>query len=376
MSLQGVRIPENFSSKYFLNSALILSGNLKKGGNESKDEFETQFKTNPIWSSPYTIDIDVPKTCPFEAGTIKVTVKFALSMDATRPQNTPPASPTPGASKFDMVRKPTLGDLQRHDSSEPNRANGYKGIRVHIKPLNGKGETGDTEFLISDNNSTWEIHNVVEIDPDNDVGGHEKNIENGKFTAINKMEIPCTSAWSRDQWDAEKHQKGKDRTSYAVIVSHILDMNRNVLNPIAKTFTIDQKGSVHPRDLHDRGEVRTGSGKTQGGSSGGSSSGTTSGGSQSGSTGGFGMPVFIAQFCSSRSTDICKKNGATCQVLVAKNGAKKDVCRWVSRKTKAQCKTTLGLWTLANSRYAKNHPQAVLKNTKGACISEVTNIKN
>lgn len=348
LSLHGARTPENFSSKYFLNSALILSGKLKKGGAQNKEEFETQFKTNPIWSSPYAIDVTVPKTCPFKPGTIKVAVKFALSMDPARP----------GAQSNGQV------------ISDGNSA--YQGIRVHIKPLDGKGKTGDTEFLISDSSSTWEIHKVVEIDPDNDVGGREKNIDNGKFTAINKMEIPCFGNFSRDQWDADKHQPGKDRTSYAVIVSHIVDMNRNPLNPIARTFTINKKGATHPLDRFDRGPAPT---DNSTGTVGGTSSGGAPSGSQGEFSGGAGTPEPGLKRCANRSSIICKRNGATCEVLVANNGAKKDVCRWRSSRNITQCKLTPGIWTTPNSRYAQNHLQAVLGGAKGACITEVKNIE-
>ncbi len=245
---------ENKSSKEFLNSALILKGTLRKRHDDTK------FITNPIWSSPYTIEVDAPASCPFKPETLKVTVKFALSMDELRPSISnlsthsmiksgavTPQKKSAWRRLSDSYKPENVnaGNDKVRDSSSPKRGHTYDGIRVIIKPLMRNGKSGETEFLISNANDKWEPHMItLKTDPGNDVGGLEKIIEDGQLTATNDMEIPCGG-----QWDADKHIAGKDRTSYAVIVSDILDMNRNFLNPIASTFTAHKKSLPRPDNV-------------------------------------------------------------------------------------------------------------------------------
>ncbi len=79
--------------------------------------------------------------------------------------------------------------------------------------------------------------------------------------------------------------------------------------------------------------------------------------------------------CSKGSHAVCRKVGATCAVVSGTEGSSSDLCRWDSISTEAACSKTAGLWTDVRSRYARNHPGAVPPGTKGACISEVANLR-
>ena len=87
-------------------------------------------------------------------------------------------------------------------------------------------------------------------------------------------------------------------------------------------------------------------------------------------------PVPTNKSCSKSGITLCQRNGASCEVLKDKRGSSKDVCRWKSKRTANECNKTIGLWTTAKSRYARNHPKAVAFGTAGACITEVTNVRN
>lgn len=87
-------------------------------------------------------------------------------------------------------------------------------------------------------------------------------------------------------------------------------------------------------------------------------------------------PAPTNKSCSKSGITLCKRNGASCEVLKDKRGASKDVCRWKSKRTATECNKTIGLWTTAKSKYARNHPKAVAFGTAGACITEVTNVRN
>ncbi|MBL4673871.1 MAG: hypothetical protein JKX81_16545, partial [Arenicella sp.] len=78
--------------------------------------------------------------------------------------------------------------------------------------------------------------------------------------------------------------------------------------------------------------------------------------------------------CSSASNKICQSKKASCNVVSDNRGSLKDVCRWSSIKTAAQCRKTVGIWTTPQSKYGKNHPNAITPGRKGACITEVKNI--
>jgi len=80
--------------------------------------------------------------------------------------------------------------------------------------------------------------------------------------------------------------------------------------------------------------------------------------------------------CSANSARLCANNGATCDVLGNNSDAPSaDVCRWAYANSAAACNGTVGIWTTPNSRYAKNHPNAVAAGSKGVCITEVANIR-
>ncbi len=82
--------------------------------------------------------------------------------------------------------------------------------------------------------------------------------------------------------------------------------------------------------------------------------------------------------CSRASKTLCESNGATCEVVRAINDSEKDVCRWSAATTANKCRKTvgLGLWVAANSKYARNHPDAVATGAAGACMTEVKNLEN
>ncbi len=88
------------------------------------------------------------------------------------------------------------------------------------------------------------------------------------------------------------------------------------------------------------------------------------------------LVVIPTQGCDARNTAMCSKNGATCDVIKAANGANTEVCRWSSTTSANACKRTGGIWTAANSKYAKSHPGAVVAGNAGACITEVKNISS
>lgn len=81
------------------------------------------------------------------------------------------------------------------------------------------------------------------------------------------------------------------------------------------------------------------------------------------------------RYCSTRNKQLCGDWGATCEVSEPTNGADKDLCRWPTAKDASQCQRTVGMWTTAQSKYARNHPNAVAVGATGACIAEALNIK-
>jgi hypothetical protein len=79
--------------------------------------------------------------------------------------------------------------------------------------------------------------------------------------------------------------------------------------------------------------------------------------------------------CNTNNARLCASNGATCGLVHDRTGKTSEVCRWNSEHTAASCKGTVGIWTTASSRYARNHPDAVASGEAGACITEVKNIQ-
>lgn len=94
------------------------------------------------------------------------------------------------------------------------------------------------------------------------------------------------------------------------------------------------------------------------------------------STFGSEMVVKPAKVCGSKNASLCKDFGATCDLVHATNGSTSDLCHWSSENSVAACKRTVGIWTTANSKYAKKHPGAVKKGHAGACITEAKNLIN
>jgi len=87
-------------------------------------------------------------------------------------------------------------------------------------------------------------------------------------------------------------------------------------------------------------------------------------------------PAPTSKPCSKSSISLCQRNGASCDVLKDTRGSSKDVCRWTSKRTSRECNRTIGIWTAAQSKYAITHPGAIIPGTSGACITEVTNVRN
>ena len=79
--------------------------------------------------------------------------------------------------------------------------------------------------------------------------------------------------------------------------------------------------------------------------------------------------------CSKASHTVCRKAGATCAVVRGRDGSASDLCRWDSAGKVSACSGTAGLWTRADSKYARNHPGAVPPGRTGACISEAANLR-
>lgn len=79
--------------------------------------------------------------------------------------------------------------------------------------------------------------------------------------------------------------------------------------------------------------------------------------------------------CQTSSVKQCKSRGATCDVVHALDDTAKDVCRWGATQSARACSRTVGIWTTADSKYGRNHPNALRPGTTGACITEVANLR-
>lgn len=79
--------------------------------------------------------------------------------------------------------------------------------------------------------------------------------------------------------------------------------------------------------------------------------------------------------CSANSARLCANNGATCDIVGKNDAPSADVCRWAKAVSADACNQTAGIWTTPDSKYAKNHPNAVAAGSKGACLTEVANIR-
>ncbi len=87
------------------------------------------------------------------------------------------------------------------------------------------------------------------------------------------------------------------------------------------------------------------------------------------------LKVLPAAECDTTSARICDIKGAACTVIRDRSYEPTDVCRWTSANSAVACKNTVGIWTTASSKYARNHPDAVAPGSDGACITEVRNIR-
>lgn len=86
------------------------------------------------------------------------------------------------------------------------------------------------------------------------------------------------------------------------------------------------------------------------------------------------LVVMPAPACGEAGTRTCDSHGASCDVIHDRGGNSNEVCRWSSRNGESACKRTSGIWTSTNSKYARNHPDAVKSGNKGACITDVKNL--
>jgi hypothetical protein len=322
---------------------------------EVVDPYMTKFVTNPIWIAPYRISIDPVRTCPIEPGQLKVTVEFGISMDTTLPQAKPATTTNQAVmaqiiqqnqnQRFTKVEQRARArnlDTPIMDKDSPNLTNEadadektYEGIRIVVKPLNQRGDSTDTQYEISNNNSRWqaaEIPGEFRLD----------RIADAKYTTTNTMKIPCGDGWNSEN-PTQKHDL--KFATYAVVVDQIYDMHMNYLNPIASTVTM-----ARPKTLSDPIVVI---------------------GTPNDEL--LGLPE---KYCSTSNKKICADWGAKCEVIEPVKGADKDLCRWSTAGSANRCQKTVGIWTTAQSKYARNHPDAVASGTAGACITEVQNIKD
>jgi hypothetical protein len=196
----------------------------------------------------------------------------------------------------------------------------YSGATIKVYPLDGAGNSVGEGVSLS---PRWSDNHLS--------GGGFKKIADAKLGGTNEVEISCPSS----EWDANTHRKAEQIRSYAVIVTNLRDMHGNEMNSIADTFTVAKiRAPEVPR------------------------------------------PPAQSSGCSDQGSRMCGSYGGHCEVTTATNGAKDELCRWSSAETASQCQKTVGIWTSAESRYARNHPGAVKPGTVGACLTEVKNLKN
>jgi hypothetical protein len=319
------------------------------------DPHLTKFVTNPIWIAPYKISVDAVRTCPIQPGQLKVTVEFGISMDTTLPSQTSTGGQAISPRLLEQIRVQKDAQLSPRGSAEsrfeteahslPGTAIGnddaYDGIRVLVKPLDQRGNSTDVQYEISGQNGQWL---AVEIPREI----RSKVISDAKYTTTNSMTIPCGAGWN-----AENPKKKQDQNfaSYAIVVDQIYDMHMNYLNPIARTVTTARPSSPTDPLINV-----------------GNSNDTVFGIEETPDSG--------AKRCSARDAKVCGDFSATCEVAKAAGGAEKALCRWSSANTANKCQKTLGIWTTAQSRYAKNHPGVVASGSAGACLTEVKNLRN
>lgn len=197
----------------------------------------------------------------------------------------------------------------------------YSGATIKVYPLDGSGNSVGRGVSLK---TRWFANNLS--------GPGFKKIAAANLVGDNEVEIACPST----DWDSESHSRQGNTKSYAVIVSNLRDMHGNELNAIANTFTVTRSRSPQAP-----------------------------------------QPPTPVSNCSAGGVSVCGGYDASCEVTTATNGSRNELCRWKSANSAAACdKRTAGIWTTAESRYAKNHPNAVSPGTAGACITEVKNLEN
>jgi len=196
----------------FGKSAILLKGELGSG------ERRSMCLTNPIWTAPYRISI-VPAigTCPFEPGALRVNVVFGTSMRTT-------------------LKEPCDGC-----AIDPTAPPQFFGTQILIKPLDENGRSGDVFFKLG--NRQWFNHNLA--------GESFPVVADASLSATNLEQIPCPDG----DWDTSTHQRTIGKKSYAVVVTDIVDMHNNRLNPIARSFTAANESPIPTEERPEEGEV-------------------------------------------------------------------------------------------------------------------------
>lgn len=78
--------------------------------------------------------------------------------------------------------------------------------------------------------------------------------------------------------------------------------------------------------------------------------------------------------CNRNQINLCGDKGATCEMLRTTSGKHDAVCRWENEKSRGSCVVRGGIWTTKNSRFAKNHPEAVESGKSASCVTQVKNL--
>jgi len=328
---------------------------LRKDG-KVVDPYLTKFVTNPIWIAPYKISVNPVRACPIEPGQLRVTVEFAISMDTTLPKGNLTANQVASvpmmkqvsdrrythATQRSSVRSSVESRLDREAHSLPGTAvadeKTYDGIRVVVKPLDQRGNSNDVHYEISNQNSRWQAVEIPRGRP---------QVADAKYTTTNTMTIPCGAGWNAE---SPKQKHDQRFASYAIVVDQIYDMHMNYLNPVARAISTARPSS--PFDpLIDVGTENDQvlEPEKQGPEK---------------------------KSCSARDRRTCGDFGAECEVVEATGGSETGLCRWPAANNANKCGNTVGLWTTAQSKYARNHPGAVATGAAGACITEAKNLRN
>ena len=77
--------------------------------------------------------------------------------------------------------------------------------------------------------------------------------------------------------------------------------------------------------------------------------------------------------CTLAGRDICDSRGASCEQGVSVSGDRFDMCRW-NAGIPLFCTVMGGIWTTADSDFARNVPGSVPAGQDAACLSQVSNL--